>query len=553
MYTLGIMPDLNACLYNRDLPFLRGVAAFWGVDISARDARTYSLKLEEAILDSGMISEVIDSFPKPALQALRDLRAADGSLPWTSFTRKYGEIRPMGPAKFEREKPGIFPASTTELLWYRGLIGRTFYQHPDGLAENVFLPHEFMHAVPLPDQPSNNSLLAQLPSVPEIEVQLDSGGSDNVLDQLCWLLSALRRTDRDASLAKLPFSNHSLLLALARAVGLVERKTNLPTTLAKDFLEKPRAEALAWLVESWRTSARFDELRLIPDFRCEGTWQNHPTKPRRAVLEMLARLPVGKWFNLETLIDHIGQHNPDFLRVGADYDNWIIISNLVDKPLLRGIQSWPNVEAVYLRFLLLRPCSWLGLFDRGKAVNGSDARYLRRSSLFDSLIDQPALPKLAPEDEKIKIDPSGMLEVSNRVPRITRYQLSRFCEWVEIKPSLGRFRLSPASLKEAQTQGLLTRHLLTLLRKYASSSPTLTQAILRWEERGQEARLDRPLVLRLANPDLLKTLRDSPVNKYLAEALGPTAVVVKPGAEAKAQAELVRLGILADGLEGKDD
>ena len=89
MYTLGIMPDLNACLYNRDLPFLRGVAAFWGVDISARDARTYSLKLEEAILDSGMISEVIDSLPKPALEALRDLRAADGSLPWTSFTRMY--------------------------------------------------------------------------------------------------------------------------------------------------------------------------------------------------------------------------------------------------------------------------------------------------------------------------------------------------------------------------------------------------------------------------------------------------------------------------------
>ena len=139
--------------------------------------------------------------------------------------------------------------------------------------------------------------------------------------------------------------------------------------------------------------------------------------------------------------------------------------------------------------------------------------------------------------------------MSNRVPRIARYQLSRFCQWVEISPKRSRFRLTSASLNEAKAQGLLTRHLLALLRKHATSSPTLTRAIQRWEEQGQEAWLDRPLILHLNTPDLLKTLRDSAVNKYLGEALGPTAVVVKPGGQIKVQGELVRLGILADGIE----
>ncbi|MGB4595357.1 MAG: hypothetical protein WBI14_05570 [Anaerolineaceae bacterium] len=546
------MPDLNTCLYNRDLPFLRGVAAFWGLDITARDARNYSLKLEEAILNSGLIGEIIESLPKPALEALQWLRAADGSLPWTSFARVYGEIRPMGPAKFEREKPGVFPISTTELLWYRGLIGRTFYQLPDGLVENVFLPHEFMYAAPIPEEPAISPALSQVPGVPESDMWLDSAGSDNLLDQLCWLLSALRRSDRDVILAKWPLPNYPVLLELARAVGLVEKKNNLPTSLAKDFLEKPRAQAHTWLVDSWRASTRFDELRLVPDFRCEGTWQNNPAKPRRVILEMLRELPIGTWFGLETLIDHIGQYKPDFLRSGSEYDNWIIVSSQPAKGLLRGVSSWPEVEAVYLRFVLLGPMSWLGLLDQGSSKSGSGKSFIKRSALFDSLLDQYNPRQNPPKDEKIAIKSDGTIEMGPRSPRIARYQISRFGEWLEVSPKRYRFRLTPTSLKEARAQGLLTRHLLALLRKYAEPNPTLTQAILRWEEQGQEAWLDRPWVLHLANPELLKTLRDSPANKYLGEALGPTVVVVKPGGEAKVQGELVRLAILADGVEDAD-
>src|SRR5660398_288472 len=98
--------------------------------------------------------------------------------------------------------------------------------------------------------------------------------------------------------ARWPLPNNAMLLELARAVGLVERKTNLPTALAKDFLEQSRPQALIWLVETWRNSSRFDELRLIPDFRCVGTWQNNPIKPRRFVLDLLRQIPANTWFSL---------------------------------------------------------------------------------------------------------------------------------------------------------------------------------------------------------------------------------------------------------------
>lgn len=547
------MPSLNTCLYNRDLSFLRGIAAFWGLEISAKDAREYSLYLEEAILKSGFINEVLESQPDHAKEALLSLRSAGGVLPWTSFTRLYGEIRPMGPSKFERLKPGIFPASTAELLWYRGLIGRTFIQDSDGLVENAFLPSEFMVADTLANHVHGMPTRPLPASAQETDVRLSVSGTDGLLDQLCWLLSALRRPDSDYRTPLEDMPDREMLLVLVQASGLLENNNFQPTPLAKDFLEKPRAHAFAWLIETWRTSDLFDELRLIPDFHCKGTWQNRPVKPRKALFEFLKQLPSNTWFEVETLIDHFGQYEPDFLRQGTEYDNWMIVSTQPGKSLLRGVSSWSEVEAVYLRFLLYGPFTWFGLIDQGISSHGKQTHFFRRSALFNSLVERYTLPALDNETEKVKITSSGLLEMSYRVPRIARYQISRFCEWVEVRDTGGLFRLTSGSLKQARSQGLLTRHLLALLRKYAVSSPNLTQAILRWEENGQEAYLTRPIILQLANADLLRLLRDSAANKYLGEALSPATVIVKPGGQAKLMGELMRLGIIADGLNGEDE
>lgn len=46
-------------------------------------------------------------------------------MPLASFSRQFGEIRPLGPAAREREQPHLRPLNGW-WLWYRGWLGRAF-------------------------------------------------------------------------------------------------------------------------------------------------------------------------------------------------------------------------------------------------------------------------------------------------------------------------------------------------------------------------------------------------------------------------------------------
>jgi hypothetical protein len=76
--------------------------------------------------------------------------------------------------------------------------------------------------------------------------------------------------------------------------------------------------------------------------------------------------------------------------------------------------------------------------------------------------------------------------------------------------------------------------------------PALVKALERWEERGTEARLGRLVVLRLSSPGILQELRSSRAARFLGDPLGPTAIIVKPGARDKVLAALAEMGLLAD-------
>jgi hypothetical protein len=89
--------------------------------------------------------------------------------------------------------------------------------------------------------------------------------------------------------------------------------------------------------------------------------------------------------------------------------------------------------------------------------------------------------------------------------------------------------------------------LLSLLRRYALTvPPSLAKALDRWEEHGSEARLERVLVLRVRSPEILQMLRNSRAARYLSDPLGPTAVIVKPGAGEKIIAILAEMGYMGE-------
>ena len=111
-----------------------------------------------------------------------------------------------------------------------------------------------------------------------------------------------------------------------------------------------------------------------------------------------------------------------------------------------------------------------------------------------------------------------------------------------------RYHISPRSLDRARRQGLKVEQLLALLARHADAGiPTaVTKAVTRWEARGLEARAEMQAVLRVSRPEILKQLRESKAARFLGESLGPTAVIIKHGAESRVIAALAELGILAE-------
>jgi len=210
-----------------------------------------------------------------------------------------------------------------------------------------------------------------------------------------------------------------------------------------------------------------------------------------------------------------------------------------------------DVEAPYIRFLISGPLAWLGLIELGWEEGVQAPVYFRKSAWFDALTRGNAELDLPDEDALVAVSADGTLTLTNRTPRIARYQLSRFGEWLEVSPKRYRIRLTPASLQAAARQGLKVRHLIALLRKYAGTNllPSLVAALQRWEAYGREAAIKQAWVLQLSAPEVLQALRESPAAGSLGEALSPVAVIVKPDGIEKVRMALARLGYLSD-LEG---
>jgi len=156
-------------------------------------------------------------------------------------------------------------------------------------------------------------------------------------------------------------------------------------------------------------------------------------------------------------------------------------------------------------------------------------------------------PNPVDEDHPIEVFSDGTLKASCYTPRLARYQVSRFCNWVEESATQYTYHLSPASLKTAAQQGLKISHLETLFNKYSQAPPpSLIQALHQWEKSGQQAQIQPCVILRVETPQILKKLRESPAGRFVGNPLGPTAAILHPGAIEKVSAALARLGYLCD-------
>ncbi|HUG33373.1 MAG TPA: helicase-associated domain-containing protein [Anaerolineales bacterium] len=546
------MPDLNHSLLKQDLGHLRIIAELWGIELESKDVDPAREELSASLLDADLLAELMDSLSPLADSAITELVNAGGRIAWATFARKYGDIREMGAGRRDRERPHLKPSSTAEILFYRGLLARAFFESDKGSQEFAYIPDDLlllMESVGASqsapegyDSPLQNTETIGRPASPG-EKGNEFPANNNILDEATTLLAALRMGRAD-------FPTEAKLKALLESAKLIKKDT-IQTDAVKSFLEAPRADALKMLHDAWLESAAFNELKLMPGIVCEGEWTNQPLETREFLLNLLEAIPEGKWWSLNAFVRDIKQKYADFQRPAGDYDSWFI-KRESDGQFLRGFAYWDHVDGALIKFFITGILYWLGQVDLSVAEGATEPTAFRITS-FESAFD---------EKEKISVSSNGKIIMERKAPRVVRYQVARFCEWdesvgrvvarfpprIETKRDEFKYQITAQSLKHAREQGLKAEQLLSLLVRHTDGKvpPPLVQALKRWEVNGTEARVETQVVLRVTKPEVLEEMRKSRAGKFLGEILSPTTVIVKSGAIQQVMDALAEIGLFAE-------
>jgi hypothetical protein len=558
------MPDLFHSLLKQDVGHLRIIAELWGLELESPKAEGALEELCASLLDPNLLAELIDSLPPEADSALTSLVHSGGRIPWAMFTRKYGDIREAGAGKRDREKLYRQPASATEVLYYRGLLGRAFFDTEKGPQEFAYVPDDLLE---LMKEERGKKKEEDLDVVSESLGRPASPGEkgreiladDSILDDATTMLAALRMSRSDwqsdlrlrdllasAKLISPPLSGRETGHRTDCPIGRAEAGEGINADAVKAFLEASRKEALIMLREAWMTSKTFNELKLMPSLVCEGEWTNQPLETREFLLNLLDEIPAGKWWSLNAFVRDIKQKYADFQRPAGDYDSWFI-KRASDGQYLRGFAYWDEVDGALIKYFITDILHWLGEVDLSIVEGTAEPTAFRVSSFTGE----------KEERGKVAITSGGKISIPRDAPRAVRYQVSRFCEWedvsrvakrTEAKDYEYRYRITTNSLTKAKEQGLKVEHLLALLAKYSDAGipPALVKALKRWEVNGTEARVETQVVLRVTRPEILEEMRKSRAAKYLGEMLSPTAAIVKSGAIQKAMEVLMELGVMGE-------
>jgi hypothetical protein len=529
------MPDLYHTFLKYDLGHLRIIAGLWGLELESNECDSATEELCASLLDLEAVHETIDILSADTSAALKSLVESNGKMEWSSFARKFGEIREMGAGKRDRERPHLKPISPAETLFYYGFLAKAFFDSGKGTQEFAYIPDDLLELMKHEEQIGEKEEPLGRPATP-IEKTFEIPASDYILDDATTYLAALR-------IGKSDWQPDIKLTALLTTAGLL--KKGVPhAEKVKFFLEASRAEALEHLIKTWQSSQTFDELHLIPQLTCEGEWKNQPLVTREFLMDLVASIPQNKWWSLPAFIRAIKEKFPDFQRPAGDYDSWFI-KRKTDGQYLRGFAYWDQVDGALVKYFI-HTMHWLGMADLASPEAGKEATAFQINKHQGEIGDSKV-------SGKIVVSSNGKITISRTFSRAVRYQISRFCEWEEDGNQADhvddfKYQVTARSLSHAKEQGLKAEQLLALLVKYTngSVSPALVKALKQWEAHGTEARVKNLLVLRVNRPEILEEMRKSKAAKFLGEVLSPTAITIKSGAESKVLAALAEMGLLAE-------
>jgi hypothetical protein len=547
------MLTLDRVLVDYDLDLLLIIAAQWDIDLTARERASAAEELAVQMVRPDAVEATWERLTDEERAALNDLLAHEGRLLYSHFTRRYGEPRPMGPARREREKPWLSPDNVAEALYYRGLIVRAFEQTPSGAQEHIVIPDDLRALLP---EPEPDAVIAA-PGYAVAPPRRFEGGQPTAPDDIATLLAYLllraesarewlsngpvekidrhlRRRDRPACRA--------LLTQLAYDLDLVadqEVLTHIVTQVNKDavrpWLEAPRLHQLRSLAETWLVSTAWNDLAYTPGLEADD-WPNDPRLARQAIVEAMRRVPAEIWWSLGGFVEHIKQTNPDFQRPGGDYAAWYLRDAYTGE-IMHGFAYWDHVEGALLRFIIEGPMRWLGL------VHAEYGAFLL-TPLGLALLGRADWPSAPDPEARIQVDEQGVITVPPDLSRYERLQIARFAAWIDAPPPApglpgGReagqggylYRLTPQAIARAAEEGVtLPSHIVPFLQRLSGHSlpDNVLEMLQAWHEQPGEVVVQDVVIVVARDISVYQRLRaNERVNRWLGQPVGPRAHAVR--------------------------
>lgn len=508
------MPTTTQMLAEYPDQLLEVIAELRNAVIDAGGARQQYLERLAAELASPAsvqfaYQDLVDDYPDVA-RAIDLLLKEGGDVREATFSRDFGSIRQMGPAKLERETPYLHPTGVAELLYYYAIVGRTFRGAGQSAHTIIYLPSDILPWLPrslasLPD----GALAAQPAPTPQRArmVVADDSFLEDAGTLLGFLVSdALRLTpqgpqaediDRLVLRLQLPFDDAmpdqntrlALLLHVANRMGWLRRAEGgavlLTGNRVRNFLEMTRAEQRQALFDAWRSSPDWNDLLKTPGLEFPpGSLRTDPQQSRTALLNLLARISPTAWYRISALTAAVKEADPAFLRPVGTFDEWTPLDSNT-KESLKGFEHWDDVEGALIAAVLRGPLHWLGVVDLAEPSGGDDwvvslsawgARWLGLD------VEQPNEGShraiTVREDFSVTLPLGASLE--------DRFRVERFAQWQASYPQFV-YQINQRSLKRAADAGITASQILEFLSRRTRTLPERVVAALQRHARASRA------------------------------------------------------------------
>jgi hypothetical protein len=277
---------------------------------------------------------------------------------------------------------------------------------------------------------------------------------------------------------------------------------------------------------AWVNDPGWDELRRIPEIRCEGKgWSNDPVLTRQRLLQTLSTCESGTWYSIPQVIQSIREHAPDFQRTGGDYDSWYI-RDAKSGEYLMGFEHWSAIEGRLVAQVIAGPLHWLGAADLGQDDSGADLAFSLTPLGWAWLRGQETeseggfAPLVIRDNAQIQWPPGGNL--------YHRFQLERFADWKGDEGG-SLYEISPSSLARVLTQGVDAKAIIGFLQRAGDGQvpADMAERIEEWAGRRGRAKLSRAMLLETDSPSTMEKIRaDAEISQRLGELISPTCIRV---------------------------